>query len=1798
MSKTKKSSVSSVEARRKKLELEAAEQKARIRMELIDKRLEAEIAELNNDYSPHSSEAASIVSKRSEVAKWVERSQQELESRPVTERNEGLEGPGLPCPLALQNDASTDGPIHQLANVLKDFLTTSISEKQNSKLLSRISTPKDLPLFTGDAMEWLQFKMAYEESTRLCQFSDSENLWRLRKCLRGAAKDAVQALLITATSPEVLMSTLELQFGNPDIILHRIKQEIKKLSSVAPEYHKDIVMFSNKIKNYVAAVLALNRENHLEDSSVITVVLSKLPTILLSKWADYRYSHNTASTTTRLDQLSDFLNEEAIKISQCSVMLINAPRDNFKRKYTDNNINAKTILLQSEQSYTKCRYCHGSNHNLTDCKKFKKSLRKDRWSYVKRSGLCYKCLLRHHDKQMCPAPACDIDNCGETHHRLLHFVPNNRGTSSDNPVVEEPPETENTETQVVTRIDCTSESVVLVKVVPISVHGPNGTIINTTAVLDDGTSVSMITAGLAARAGLQGRRKYMHARGAWNNAELSCETQLIDNITVSNCDKKLFTLSARSVNELDLPTQNMNLVNCEKFAHVQKYKKYLSNGQYKKPEILIGQDNYHLILPLEIIGGSTYDEPYVTRTPLGYCLHGRVPSGVTSSHRALFTTLHLTTYDDDADVTENNRLLNELHEKVRRNFAVDSMGISTKPRLNSEDERARELLEQTSTLVDGKWHVGLPWKDVNCVMPDSFPLAMSRLKNVEHKMSKNSAFKQRYMERFEHLFENNYAHELLDTQVTPKTWYLGHFGVDNPNKSKLRLVFDGAATTNGFSLNDYLLKGPDLLMSLFGIMLRFREHPIAISGDIKDMFLRIKIRPEDQNAFRFLYRKEPEEPVRTYVMSSLVFGACCSPFIAQFIKNKNAQRFESSYPSATEAIYKQHYMDDWIDSVPDEETAIKLIREVKMIHKQGNFEIRNFMCNSPAVLDSLPKEALGETAVKFKTGEHYDGERTLGLLWRPDDDTLGFDVSFKKIPESIINGQQRPTKRAMLRVVMSIFDVYGFLSPITIIGKLIIRDTWRLNISWDQGVPDDIYDEWCKWTNLLKSLENVRLPRYYNDAAATSPASVTHTEQLLGGDAPGPALSLSAPAPPLQLNENNKYTNLQLHLFCDSSSIAMCAVAYWRWECNGLIHVAFIASRSRVMPTKTLSIPRAELQAAVLSARLADTITKEHKIKAERRTFWSDSSCTLHWIRNAARTYKPYIAHRLGEIDEMTLISEWRYVPTKLNIADLGTRKNYDCCILENEWLHGPTFLRRDECDWPTDVLNPEIKNTADLECVNIIQNNEIDLPVPDPTRFSSWLRLLRSTNMVLTFINKCRKHTVEKDVTMERAESLILRTSQAESFGQEVSDLKQGKHINKNSKILTLSPFLDEYGVLRAAGRIDEAADVSPAMRRPAILDGQNYTARLIVKHYHTSAAHGYQELVVNNIKQKYWITKLRPTVKNVVSKCMTCRLKKCKPEIPRMGDLPSARLAHHQRPFTFCGVDLFGPMEVTIGRRREKRYGVLFTCLTVRAIHLETVASLTSDSFIMALRRMAARRGWPQQLFSDNGTNLRGADTELRRSIQELDEEKLKDGAMNHGAKWTFIPPASPHWGGAWERLIRSVKVSLKTILKERAPREETLNSLLAEVESIVNSRPLTHVSVEPNSQETLTPNHFLVGTSSNLPHMGAFDGSELFLRKQWRIAQLLADQYWKRWVREVLPDLVPRKKWQAEQRPLQVGDLVLIVDPDGPRNVWPRGLVQEVIPGRDGRVRMVRIKTRTGILTRSATRVAHLPIGNECC
>ncbi|CAG7734365.1 unnamed protein product [Allacma fusca] len=284
---------------------------------------------------------------------------------------------------------------------------------------------------------------------------------------------------------------------------------------------------------------------------------------------------------------------------------------------------------------------------------------------------------------------------------------------------------------------------------------------------------------------------------------------------------------------------------------------------------------------------------------------------------------------------------------------------------------------------------------------------------------------------------------------------------------------------------------------------------------------------------------------------------------------------------------------------------------------------------------------------------------------------------------------------------------------------------------------------------------------------------------------------------------------------------------------------------------------------------------------------------------------------------------------------------------------------------------------------------------------------------------------------------------------------------------------------------------------------------------------------------------------------------------------------------------------MSVKVGRRTEKRYGLILTCLSTRAIHVELLDSMNTDSAILALRRFVSLRGQPVCLYSDNGSNFRGADNELKRAWREIKMDKIQTKFATGRTSWKFNPPLSPHFGGAWERLVQSVKKSLEFTLKSRIPKEEVLKTLLFEAANSVNSRPLTHVSIDKDDPEALTPNHFLLGTSGSAPTPGVFSDQDLFLRNQWRLSQRLSDIFWNRWVKEYLPTLTKRSKWNISAKPFQVSDVVIIADENNPRNLWPKGIIVATFPGKDGKIRVVEVKTCTGTYRRPVCKIIVLDV-----
>lgn len=380
---------------------------------------------------------------------------------------------------------------------------------------------------------------------------------------------------------------------------------------------------------------------------------------------------------------------------------------------------------------------------------------------------------------------------------------------------------------------------------------------------------------------------------------------------------------------------------------------------------------------------------------------------------------------------------------------------------------------------------------------------------------------------------------------------------------------------------------------------------------------------------------------------------------------------------------------------------------------------------------------------------------------------------------------------------------------------------------------------------------------------------------------------------------------------------------------------------------------------------------------------------------------------------------------------------------------------------------------------------------------------------------------------------------------------------------------------------------------QRPVLLPKDARFTELLVRDHHTRMGHQLEDATICAIRQRYWVPSIRTLVRHVASRCFTCKFRNARPKPPVAGQLPEDRVTPYVNPFTYTGLDFFGPVMVTVGRRREKLWIALFTCLTIRAVHMEVAQDLSTDACLLCIRNFCNTRGVPARIRSDRGTNFVGADGEIRNMPDFLDGAAIERELATKGVDWVFNCPGNPEAGGIWERLVQSAKRVLQVTLKETAPHVETLRSHIIEASNIINSRPLTHIPVSPTDTSPITPNHFLLGRVNATTVPVVPDRKQLCSRKQWRVLQQLYNQFWRQWLQDYLPELTRRTKLYADVEKITKGSLVLVCDGNQSRNQWQRGRVEEVVVGTDGRIRTALIRTATGSLRRPVSKLALLDV-----
>ena len=563
-------------------------------------------------------------------------------------------------------------------------------------------------------------------------------------------------------------------------------------------------------------------------------------------------------------------------------------------------------------------------------------------------------------------------------------------------------------------------------------------------------------------------------------------------------------------------------------------------------------------------------------------------------------------------------------------------------------------------------------------------------------------------------------------------------------------------------------------------------------------------------------------------------------------------------------------------------------------------------------------------------------------------------------------------------------------------------------LDWDGELQDDLRKQWNSLSSEIEFLNDIRLPRCY-------------------------------------YLPYSKYLTTQIHGFSDASERAIGAVVYARtvYE-NGGVDVKLIASKTRVAPVKRQTIPRLELVAATVLAKLVDSLLKALDWNVEV-FYWVDSMTALHWIRND-RAWKPYILHRVNEIRSVSSAESWHFCPGSLNPADLPSR-GISGQELSNSslWFSGPEFLTRDEEGWPKcparnpsesdEVLREVVKQPSNV--VRSLVTNEVQQrPVADLSkiidvdRYSSMKKLLRVTAYILRFINALKRAQqrtrpvneppVSDQLTAEevkKAQLLWIKSVQRLSFGNEISFVSS--KVAKSSApnyVKQFGLFLDGNHVLRCKGRLNNAS-LDLGSRNPILLPKKSQFVELLIREIHDKVKHSGIRDTLTTMRERYWVIRGRETVKKIVKRCVICR----KAEgLPYGGmtppDLPVSRVSE-QPPFTNVGLDFAGPLFVqeSCGKKGSsensvKVYILLFTCASTRAVHLELTPALSVPAFLRAFRRYASRRGLPALLISDNAKTFRAACAEIRKLCRA--EEVLRYLTDNQ-ITWQFIVEKAPWWG-----------------------------------------------------------------------------------------------------------------------------------------------------------------------------------------
>ena len=1090
-----------------------------------------------------------------------------------------------------------------------------------------------------------------------------------------------------------------------------------------------------------------------------------------------------------------------------------------------------------------------------------------------------------------------------------------------------------------------------------------------------------------------------------------------------------------------------------------------------------------------------------------------------------------------------------VERNLERMINCDSIGTNESQDISSYDlDKVRQF--ESGIEVSDYVYVELVWKENVSEVPANYQVALKVLDRVSAKLSKTG-----YLDRYNEVFFDQLNKGIIEEfTCAPNEFchyvWLPHRPVikdEDQTTTKIRPVFNASLKTHKDkpSLNEASYQGVNIMANMLHMLLKFRTNSKVLLGDLEKAFLQIKLKLlRDKNKFCFFLKDG--DKIRCFRYNTLLFGYVCSPFILNYV----LRHIAGLYPEddCTHIMRSCFFVDNLVTTSNSSEKLISLYKECSARLSDVHFNLYSCNTNCHVLRDVMIAD---DKFIKHNN---------------PQDKVLGYkyDAAVDKLFLSPVSlDADVNTKRKIFSQSAKIFDPLGFCSPIYVRSKLLIADLWEETGNsakhWDIPVSQKSKDTWSKLAKDLNLLSTLGFER-----------------QAFNSDMP-----------------------MDLFIFSDASQRAYGYVVYSLQ--NGDSNLVFAKPRSAPLKQKR-TLPQLELLASKLSLEgllnLLSCFTNVKKVY-----LGVDAQIVLAWLTSPISTKNVYTANRIKDTvkfmsdvkRDYNIDVQLKFVPTQENPADLLTRGLNFQQFLENMefWLKGPLFIRTGgDIVWPSAELNCLSEASKTVVMHTLVDGPRVTLPPLVPfQKISKLTKLIGIVKLVVLFLIKkkvLREDTMKRlwgtTEPLEIAGYHLTYRMQEESFTAEISFLRF-HNITLPDRVRDLNLFLDSRGILRSQGRMDNANAFNQDLIHPIMLGKKHPFTNLIIKFCHSKVQHLSVQPTLNRVREDgFRLIHPISSVRQVLRTCYICRrMNSLSFKYPKMTDLPSHRV-NLIRPFAHTGIDYTGHIIVREGEVDCKYYMLIFSCLNVRACHIELLPDMSAEQFVYALIRFSNQYGIPETLYSDNAATFSAGAMKLNKVFTSpIYQEHFGTSGIRH----LCIPLGAPWVGSCWERTIGIIKGCLKKVIGRQRLDYFKYVTILSDIQHAVNSRPLTYRCAENSSLEVITPMHFINPYGGNTiliknsfaPFPRAKSAKEL--SESLTLRDQLLDKFKEIWHREYLLSLRDSYRDLRQENftdKIKVGEICLLrnIKPEliKRRQYWSLVRVLNVIRGHDGLVRSAKV------------------------